>query len=505
MRPFPRHARIQLAWLAFLASLAVLAGLVALLAYRPDARPGSRPLVVFCAAGLRKPVEQAARDYQDEYGVEVQLQYGGSDTLLGQIEVVPRGRVDLYVPADDSYVASGRSKDLLDESLPLAVMRPVLAVRKGNPKQIKSLDDVIARKLRVAHANHEAAAVGKISRDALIAAKRWDAYEGCIQVVRATVNEVGNDVAIGSVDAGFVWDATVNQTPDLETAPAGGVEKASATTAACVVRGTEQPTAALRFARYLAARDRGAPLFEKYGFTAIKGDRWELTPQIKVFAGAMLRPAVEETFAAFEEREGVTLSTVYNGCGILVAQMKTGKDSPDVYFACDTDFMTQVQDRFGPATTVSGNQLVLLVKKGNPHDVRTLKDLAKPGLRVGIGHEKQCAMGVVTQKTLAEDRSTEMVMKNVVVQSPTGDMLVNQMRTGSLDAAIAYVSNAAGAADELDAVPIEVPCAFASQPFAIAKGSDFEQLCGRLRDAVLSRESEERFRAYGFTWKVKKR
>lgn len=510
MRPSlqSRPARLQLAWLAFLASLILLASLVTLLAFKPFAQdappPGTRPLVVFCAAGLRKPVEEAAREYQIVSGVEVQLQYGGSDTLLGQIEVASRTHaVDLYLPADDSYVHSGRDRGLLDEALPLAAMKPVLAVKKGNPKRITSLDDLIGRKLRVAQANPQAAAVGKITRDALVAGKRWDAFEKCIVVTKPTVNDVANDVIVGAVDAGFVWDATVVQIEGLKVVRVAEVEGVSATLSACVVRATAQPTAALRFARYLASRDQGAPHFSRHGFTTGGGDRWEPTPDVKVFAGSMLKPAVEETFTAFEEREGVTLTRIYNGCGILVAQMKASKDGPDVYFACDTEFMTQVQDRFGPSTIVSGNQLVLLVKKGNPHQIRRLKDLGKPGLRVGIGHEKQCAMGVVTQKTLAEDRSTEMVMKNVKVQTPTGDMLVNQMRTGSLDAAIAYVSNAAGAADELDAIAIDIPCAFAEQPFAIAKGSDFEQLCGRLRDAVLSRESQDRFRAYGFTWKAK--
>ena len=50
-------------------------------------------------------------------------------------------------------------------------------------------------------------------------------------------------------------------------------------------------------------------------------------------------------------------------------------------------------------------------------------------------------------------------MKNVKVQSPTGDMLVNQLRTGSLDAVVAYVSNAVPAADQLEAIAIDIPCA----------------------------------------------
>lgn len=503
----PRAGRLSVAWLAFLASLALLAALVGLLALDPTSwwtpRPVAKPLVVFCAAGLRKPVEQAARDYQAERGVEVQLQYGGSDTLLSQIEVAGKTRsVDLYLPADDVYVRSGRDRDLLDESIPLARMKPALVVKKGNPKAVASLDDLTRRKLRVAHANPKAAAVGKLTQDALTTAGRWGAYESCVVVTRPTVNDVANDVVVGSADAGFVWDATVKQVEGLEVVAVPECEGTSATLSACVVRTTAQPTEALRFARYLAARDRGAKRFDESGFAALGGDAWEATPKLKVFSGAMLKPAVEETFRLFERREGVELLTDYNGCGILVAEMKAGKRA-DVYFACDAEFMTQVKDLFGRPVTVSGNQLVLLVRKGNPHGLKRLSDLGKPGVRVGVGHEKQCAMGVITQKTLAEDRTTELVMKNVKVQSPTGDMLVNQMLTGSLDAVVVYVSNAAGHADVFDAIPIDIPCAFAEQPFAVGTKTEYPQLCGRLRDALLSRESKDRFAAYGFTWKAK--
>ena len=78
---------------------------------------------------------------------------------------------------------------------------------------------------------------------------------------------------------------------------------------------------------------------------------------------------------------------------------------------------------------VSQNELVILVAKGNPQNIASLKDLTREGLRVGIGHEKQCAMGWITQNTFREGGIQEEVMANVTVQTPTGDMLVNQMHT----------------------------------------------------------------------------
>jgi len=92
-----------------------------------------QPIVVYCAAGLKGPVEAAAKAYEAEYQVPVSLQFGGSQTLLANVEVSKLG--DLFIPADDSYTELAQQKKLIETSIPLAVMKPVLAVAKGNPKR----------------------------------------------------------------------------------------------------------------------------------------------------------------------------------------------------------------------------------------------------------------------------------------------------------------------------------------------------------------------------------
>ncbi len=272
----------------------------------------------------------------------MQLQYGGSQTLLANIEASQRG--DLYLPADDSYLQIARDKGLVRETLPLARMTPVLAVPKGNPKNLHSLADLERDGVRVGQANPEAAAVGKVTADVLKKAGKWAALEKHIVVMKPTVNDVANDVVIGAVDAGFVWDATVRQMPKLEAVPIPEFADVHAHIAVGVLTCGDQPTAALRFARYLAARDKGLPLFQRDGYEPVEGDPWAETPELRVFAGAMLRPAIDDTIADFENREGVRVNRVYNGCGILVGQMRTDGKSPDAYFACDVSFMKQVHD-----------------------------------------------------------------------------------------------------------------------------------------------------------------
>ena len=125
-----------------------------------------------------------------------------------------------------------------------------------------------------------------------------------------------------------------------------------AETWAVVLKSSGAPTSALRFARFLASPDRGGLEFAKSGYQASGGDAWAEKPTLLLYGGAMLRPAIEKTITAFEQREGCEVTRVYNGCGILVAQMKAGA-RPDLYFACDTQFMKDVQDQFGTPVDVS--------------------------------------------------------------------------------------------------------------------------------------------------------
>ena len=114
----------------------------------------------------------------------------------------------------------------------------------------------------------------------------------------------------------------------------------------------------------------------------------------------MLRPAIEETITAFEQREVVLVTRVYNGCGILVAQMKSGR-VPDAYFACDSSFVTDVQEWFGRPVPVSQNDLVLIVPKGNPKRVKpSLRELARKDLRIGVPHPTNSALGKLTDELL---------------------------------------------------------------------------------------------------------
>lgn len=495
-RPRSLRGATNKALLLAVASLGVSVLLILMLAW--PKRSSDAPLLVYCASGLTRPVEECCREFRNETGQNTHLQIGGTQSLLANIEVTQSG--DVFIPADESSWTIAKEKNLVtDESAILARLRPVLAFQKGKSRAVRSLAEALAANLRLSLADPDSAAIGKITREALEPLGLWQKLKNSAAVFKPTVNDVLADIQIGAVDAGVVWDALVSQHDDLEFISPVEFGTRVSLVRAGVLRSSEQPDNAAKLLRFLAAADRGGTIFAKHGFASESGPMWG-SREITLYAGALLRPAIEETIQQFEKREGVKVNCVYNGCGILVSQMKAGK-TPDAYFACDRQFMKQVNEIFPDAVEIASNELVILVAKGNPHQIASLADLAKPGLRVGVGHEQQCALGQITKDTFKQAGLSDRIEKNVSVRVPTGDSLVNAMRIGSLDAAVAYLANAVNSADVLDAVRIQgLPCATAVQPFGIAKDSPQRALSQHLLAALRSSASQQRFRQNGFQW-----
>lgn len=456
-----------------------------------------QPLVFYCAAGIQIPVDQIVKEYENEYGVSVQVNYGGSGTLLSNLRVTQTG--DLFLAADDSYIQLARELDLLEESIPLATMIPVIAVAKGNPKKIHGIQDLMRDDVRFALANPDAAAVGRIARDLLQKEGIWDSLNQHVTVSKPTVNEIANDLKIGAVDAGIVWDAFAASYPELEIIHSPLLDLGQQTISVGIVKKTLHPTDALRFARYLSARDKGLPVFEKFGFHPVQGDVWAETPHVVFYSGGVNRLAIEDTLKRFQEREGVQIDTVYNGCGILVGQMKLG-ERPDAYFACDVSFIQQVGDLFYDPLNVSETDMVIVTAKGNPKGIRSLQDLSQGGLRLGVANAEQSALGALTKRLFDQLGIYDRIKGNIQSQTPTADLLVNQLRTGSLDAVIVYEANTPYVRQELELVRIDHPAAKAIQPYAVGKSSAYPHLMERLMKAICSAPSKEKFQSIGFHW-----
>lgn len=470
----------------------------------PSGKGAKEPILLYCAAGMKTPVTEIARAYQSEFGVPVRLQFGGSGTLLSNLSIAASG--DLYLAGDASYIHKARERGLVAESIPLATMRPVIAVAQGNPRKIRCVEDLLRDDVRVALAHPEAASIGRTARELLTDSGHWSRLERHAKVFKPTVNDLANDVRLGTADAAIIWDAIAHQYPALDTVRIPELDAGVEQVTLGVLTSTKKPSRALRFARYVGSRDRGLPVFEKHGYNVVKGDVWESEPKLTLYSGGVNRVAIEETLKQFEKREGVRIVSIYNGCGILTAQMRAirkgdmpEKMFPDAYFSCDTSFMDSVQDLFLDRTDMSRTDMVIITKKGNPAGIRTLHDLTREGLVLALAHPLKSALGKLTRDMLEDVGIYEEVHRNVKTEKPTADFLVADMRSGAIDAAIVYRANTTHAKGELEIVEIDHPRASAIQPYAVSRDSPHQRTAGRLLQAIRSAESQKRFESAGFT------
>jgi len=237
------------------------------------------PLVVYCAASQRVPMEAIAKDYERETGRHIELRFGASEALLASIRTTKQG--DLFLPADDSYIEMARRDDLIAETIPVARMTAVLAVRAGNPKKIASWGDLLKGSTTLAQAEPDAAAIGKLTREGLTKLGLWDAVLKKTTVKLGTVTEVANAVALGSVDAGIVWDVVARINSKLAMVSLPELDGIRARVQLAVLKTSRQSPAANQFARFVTSRDKGLPRFRENGFVDVEtGDSVTLMPDL---------------------------------------------------------------------------------------------------------------------------------------------------------------------------------------------------------------------------------
>ena len=166
----------------------------------------AKELLLFCGAGIRPPVQQIAEAFENENGVKIVTDYAGSEVLISKIKLARRG--DLYMPGDKHYVELAAQEGLILSQQSVCYFVPTILVRKGNPKNISGLQDLLADGLKLGLGDAKACSIGRKTKQ--IFARNniaWEDVEKNVAFQSLTVNELGMQIQAGSLDAVIVWDA----------------------------------------------------------------------------------------------------------------------------------------------------------------------------------------------------------------------------------------------------------------------------------------------------------
>jgi molybdate transport system substrate-binding protein len=178
------------------------------------------------------------------------------------------------------------------------------------------------------------------------------------------------------------------------------------------------------------------------------------TVTLNVFAPAALTEAAQQLGAAFESANpGVKVAFELGHSPTQREQLEQGA-TPDVFISAsrkDMDAAAEKQLVVADQVQVfARNKLIVILPPGNPAQIQTLADLAKPGVQLLIG-TPDIPIGSATLSLLDKLNTSiapdfkERVMANVVSQELGVKPIVSKISLGEADAGIVYVSDAVAA------------------------------------------------------------
>lgn len=230
-------------------------------------------LLVYCGAGMREPMDEIALVFEEKEGIPVRYTYGGSAQLLSQIELYQEG--DAYMPGALSYIQSAMDKGFVDKTEDLVYHVLTIAVPKGNPAGVESLEDLANEGVKVGLGDPEGPAVGKTAKKVLEGNGLWESVSGNVVSYAATVNELIVYIAMDQADAALIWEDLYNpETMEIIDIPVDQNSAGVKVVPIGTLTFSKQKENAEKFIGFVAS-DEGKAIFEKHGFTLYPDPKYE--------------------------------------------------------------------------------------------------------------------------------------------------------------------------------------------------------------------------------------
>jgi len=238
--------------------------------------PGKQ-LRIGCGSSMRPPVEDLAKLFEEVTGCKTLRDYGGSGTVLLQLEESKDG--DIYI-CHDPFAYTCEDRKISERWHTIAHIEPTLAVLAGNPKKVTGFMDILREDLKLGLPHRERSTRGKIL---------WMLFEknGMKDQIdnrkffESRTHDLINQLKLKTVDLAVLWDAPVKAMPDFDAVPIEEKYKVDTITSATsgrkhsikhvkvtVVRlnFSKEPLLAAQFARLCMSPD-GRAILEKHRFS----------------------------------------------------------------------------------------------------------------------------------------------------------------------------------------------------------------------------------------------
>lgn len=225
--------------------------------------------------------------------------------------------------------------------------------------------------------------------------------------------------------------------------------------------------------------------------------------ELIVNAGAGLKPALDKINIEFQNRYGTKIMTQYMCSAMVLSNLLLARDT-DVFFPGSEYYMKIAIEKGavkkGDAFPAAYMIPVITTPKGNPKNIKTLKDMALPGVKLGLCEFETVAIGRLSKKMLTEVGLFEAVAKNHVFVGPNSTKLQLNVVLGSVDAAINWKATVLMFSDKCDYVDIPLDqLKYSIAPCGFSTFSKNKELAQNYVSFIMSDEGQTIFASEGYS------
>lgn len=230
---------------------------------------------------------------------------------------------------------------------------------------------------------------------------------------------------------------------------------------------------------------------------------------LTVFAAASLHAAFTTIGAAFSKANKATVRFNFNASDQLETQLAEGAPA-DVFAPADQAHMQLAVSHgliAGKPTVFTHNKLVVILPRGNPAHIHSLRDLARPGVAlvlaaptVPVGKYARAAFAAMAADRAFGPHFLAGIQKNIKSDEINDTAVVAKVALGEADAGVVYVSDLA-TKQAAQITSLAIPARFnqiATYPMAVTRDSRHAALAQQFERYVLSPAGQATLKASGF-------
>ena len=230
---------------------------------KKETQSESGELMVLCGDSFVMPMGKLCAEFTAETGIKTTTSQGGSEVLFPLVKVGEKG--DIFI-THDPFLDFVRDANALEDHVQVGFVAPVLAVQKGNPKGIRSVDDLVRPGLTVGLTDPQYSSCGELVY-ALLEKKgiKEEVLKNVGNRLARQHSVLGNYLELKTVDAVIMWNGVAHTfRDDLEVVKTPYEYDKETRVHIMSLSYSKQTEALKRFIEF--ARGRGETVFAEFGY-----------------------------------------------------------------------------------------------------------------------------------------------------------------------------------------------------------------------------------------------